>query len=72
MIKRGSDVKKIAPIIKKLAKGRKLPEKNKDHKLTGIYKAKRECHIRPDWLLIYEISHNDKTLYLIKHTFSVF
>ena len=39
-----------------------LPPKNSDHPLTGNYKGRKECHITPDWLLIYEIDGND--LYL--------
>lgn len=42
-----------------LAKGDSLPEKYKDHALKGEYKGLRECHIMPDWLLIYEI-YDDK------------
>ena len=51
--KRGYDLSLITEIIKKLANGETLPEKNKDHFLTGNYAGKRECHITPDWLLIY-------------------
>lgn len=39
-----------------------LPSKNKDHALKGNYSGRRECHITPDWLLIYEVDGND--LYL--------
>lgn len=39
-----------------------LSPKNRDHPLTGNYKGRKECHITPDWLLIYEIDGND--LYL--------
>ncbi len=54
MIKRGYDIKLIEEIIQKLANGEQLPEKNKDHPLSGDYTGCRECHITPDWLLIYE------------------
>lgn len=40
----------------------KLPEKNKEHYLKGNYKGRKECHITPDWLLIYEVYENE--LYL--------
>ena len=40
-------------IISTLAKGEKLPSKNKDHKLVNNYEGVRECHITPDWLLIF-------------------
>ena len=44
----------------------KLPEKNSDHNLCGNYSGCRECHIEPDWLLIYEISENELILYLTR------
>ncbi len=54
MIKRGYDIKLIEEIIQKLANGEQLPEKNKYHPLSGDDTGCRECHITPDWLLIYE------------------
>ncbi len=51
--KRGKDMSKIARIIALLANGEKLPEQNKDHLLTGDWAGHRECHIEPDWLLVY-------------------
>ena len=64
--KRGYDLSLITEIIKKLANGETLPEKNKDHLLTGNYAGKRECHITPDWLLIYEIDGENLFLYLTR------
>lgn len=64
--RRGYDISLLTDIIKKLAKGEVLPEKNKDHNLTGNYIGCRECHITPDWLLIYEISDRDLFLYLTR------
>lgn len=64
--RRGYDVSLLTEIIKKLASGISLPEKNKDHALTGNYSGCRECHITPDWLLIYEIDGNDLILYLTR------
>ncbi|WP_081690294.1 type II toxin-antitoxin system YafQ family toxin [Leptotrichia hofstadii] len=49
---------------KELAKGEKLPEKNKDHSLIGDYVGHRECHIAPDWLLIYKITEKGLILLL--------
>ena len=46
---------KLFEIIEKLAQGEMLEAKYRDHSLTGDYKGTRECHIDPDWLLIYEI-----------------
>lgn len=53
-------------IIQKLASGEQLPEKNKDHSLSGTYIGCRECHITPDWLLIYEINEGELVLYLTR------
>ena len=64
--KRGYDLNLLKEIIKKLANGETLPEKNKDHFLTGNYAGKRECHITPDWLLIYEIDGENLFLYLTR------
>ena len=64
--RRGYNISLIADIIRKLAAGESLPEKNKDHSLSGDYAGFRECHITPDWLLIYQISDNDLILYLTR------
>lgn len=64
--KRGYDISLLSDIIKKLANGEQLTEKNRDHSLSGDYVGCRECHITPDWLLIYEISNGDLILYLTR------
>lgn len=64
--KRGYDMSLITNVIKKLANGESLPEKNKDHALIGSYKGCRECHITPDWLLIYEVDNGELILYLTR------
>ncbi len=64
--KRGYDISLITDVIKKLANGEKLPEKNKDHALTGNFDGCRECHIAPDWLLIYEMYDKELILYLTR------
>ena len=53
--KRGYDVSLLQKVIDMLADGETLPEKYCDHSLTGEYIGYRECHILPDWLLIYRI-----------------
>ena len=60
--KRGYDLSLITAILKKLAAGEPLPEKNRDHQLTGNYVGCRECHITPDWLLIYRVEGNELRL----------
>ena len=64
--KRGYDTSLLSDIIKKLANGEVLPAKNRDHELSGNYKGCRECHITPDWLLIYEIDNGELYLYLTR------
>ncbi len=62
--KRGFDMQLMKDVIKKLSMGESLPEKNRDHALSGKLAAYRECHILPDWLLIYQIRENVLTLTL--------
>ena len=64
--KRGYNISLLTEVIKKLANGEQLPEKNKDHNLPGEYGGCRECHITPDWLLIYEIADDELILYLTR------
>lgn len=64
--KQGKDLTKLYEVIEKLAKDEKLEDKYKDHQLTNDknYKNCRECHIEPDWLLIYQINNNELILLL--------
>lgn len=64
--KQGKDLEELKIIINMLANGEKLPEKNKDHLLTGDWHNHRECHIKPDWLLIYKIENNNLILTLAR------
>jgi len=64
--RRGYDISLIAEIIKLLAAGKTLPEKNKDHALSGDWLVYRECHIMPDWLLIYKIDEDILVLTLTR------
>ena len=64
--RRGYDIALLTSIIKMLAAGEPLPAKNKDHELSGDYVGCRECHITPDWLLIYEVDREDLILYLTR------
>ena len=57
-MKRGLDISLLEDIIAKLALGESLPEKNRDHALSGNWNGYRECHILPDWLLIYNLEDN--------------
>jgi len=57
--KRHQDLELLDNIIKTLVKEEPLPVNNRDHPLHGDYKGYRECHIDPDWLLIYKIQHDN-------------
>ena len=65
-IKRGLDISLLDEVVTTLQKGESLPAKTKNHALTGNYTGCRECHIQPDWLLIYEISGEELILYLTR------
>ena len=54
-IKRGLKIELLEQVVALLAMGEPLPEKNRDHDLSGDWVGHRECHILPDWLLIYRI-----------------
>ena len=62
--RRGCDMSLMTNVIKMLAAGEMLPKKFKDHDLSGDYVGCRECHITPDWLLIYRISQEKLILVL--------
>lgn len=64
--KRGYDLSLISIVVDTLARGEPLPEKYKDHSLSGNYSGCRECHVTPDWLLIYEIEDSELILYLTR------
>jgi len=64
--KRGYDIRLLQEVVVILAKGEPLPEKYLDHQLKGDYKGCRECHITPDWLLVYEVFEDTLTLYLTR------
>lgn len=64
--KRKLDVKLLKQVVFKIANEIPLDEKHKNHELTGKYKGFRECHIHPDWLLIYLIEDQILTLTLTR------
>ena len=57
-IKKGKDPKKLAKAIQLLLIQKQLPTKYKDHRLRGHWVGRRDCHIEPDWVLIYRVSEN--------------
>lgn len=64
--RRGCDISLLREILLKLANGETLPEKNRDHALIGNYVGCRECHIAPDWLLVYRYQNDELILYLTR------
>lgn len=62
--KRGYDISRLEKIVELLANEVPLPEQFKDHNLSGNYNGFRECHIAPDWLLIYQVNNNELVLVL--------
>ena len=64
--KQHKDISELLAVIEQLAEGRRLEEKYRDHELSGSYKGCRECHIEPDWLLIYEYVNDVLVLLLYR------
>ena len=60
--KRDLELELLKNVIRLLLEEQTLDEKYRDHALTGNYRGFRECHIQPDWLLIYAIDHNELIL----------
>lgn len=66
MIKQGKDIALLDNVIEIIQKGEKLDAKYRDHALSGAYRGFRECHIQPDWLLVYYIENQIMTLTLVR------
>ena len=64
--KRGVDVEELFKVIELLQKQKPLPTEKKDHLLHGNYKGYRECHVRPDLLLIYKVNNKELELLLFR------
>ena len=64
--RRGYNLDLLRTTVSFLAEQKTLPEKYKDHRLTGDYTGYRECHITPDWLLVYRIDRDQLILVLTR------
>lgn len=64
--RRGYNFEILNDVVDQLARREILPEKNRDHSLTGEYEGCRECHLAPDWLLVYQINDSELVLYLMR------
>ena len=65
MKKRGADLKILDEVVERLRLGQQLDERYHDHELRGKQKGFRECHIKPDWLLVYLIENDILVLTLV-------
>ena len=64
--KRGLNLKLLDDVVDELRQGRKLDAKYRDHALHGNWEGFRECHIQPDWLLVYLVENDILTLTLVE------
>jgi mRNA interferase YafQ len=64
--KRGLDLKLLKTVVDTLAKGETLDVRYRDHRLTGNYRNFRECHIEPNWLLVYRVDDDELKLFLFR------
>ena len=64
--KQGKNIDLIFEVADALSEGETLPSRFHDHALSGLYKGKRECHLEPDFLLIYERREREIVLYLVR------
>ena len=64
--KRRFNLEHLTRVVHMLADQQPLDDKCRDHNLTGNYRGFRECHIEPDWLLIYRIENDDLELFLLR------
>lgn len=63
MLKRGKDLERLLNVVQELAEGHTLDAVYLDHQLKGQYRRKRDCHLEPDWILIYALEDQDLVLY---------
>ena len=65
-VKRGKDLEKLSSVVELLCEGNPLPKQYKDHPLAGDYSGFRDCHIEPDWVMIYRIENSQVQLILAR------
>jgi mRNA interferase YafQ len=63
MKRRGKDLSKLRLVMDEIGHGRKLPDGLGDHLLKGNWRGRRECHIEPDWLLIYVLRGDEEVVF---------
>ena len=65
-IKRGLNLALLREVVNTLAEQKPLDQKYRDHELSGNYSGFKECHIQPDWLLVYRVENNELELFLFR------
>ncbi len=65
-VRQNKDIAKFTAISEMLEEGIPLPHNNYDHNLSGNWQGHRECHIEPDWLLIYRVNEEEKVIELVR------
>ena len=63
MKRRGKELSKLRWVMDAVLKGDQLPDRLRDHSLSGNWRGRRECHIEPDWLLIYLFRGDDEVVF---------
>ena len=66
MKRRGKDLEKLKKVVRLLVEEQLLPDFYRDHSLAGDWSGYRDCHIEPDWLLLYKIDRDEKILTLAR------
>jgi len=66
IVKRGKDLGRLIMVIQTILEEKPLPPRHRNHLLVGNWKGFYECHIEPDWLLIYQVDDDNKTLSLVR------
>lgn len=65
-LRRGYNIRLLEEVVNKLALGVPLEAKHRDHELSGDFKGLRECHVLPDWLLVYQVIEDELVLFLAR------
>ncbi|MBR6633174.1 MAG: type II toxin-antitoxin system YafQ family toxin [Clostridia bacterium] len=65
-LRRGYNIRLLEEVVNKLAQGVPLEPKHRDHELSGDFKGLRECHVLPDWLLVYQVIEDELVLFLAR------
>lgn len=62
LARRGKDLARLKEVVRRLAQGEPLEPRHRDHALSGCWSASRDCHVGPDWVLIYTVAEDSLRL----------